>query len=63
MQGVAQPMQLLDSAIKNIPVFGKILSGGKDGVIKTKFRVGGTFDDPKVTTDVAGKIFDGLTGN
>jgi hypothetical protein len=63
MQGVAQPMQLLDSAIKNIPVFGKILSGGEEGVIKTKFRVRGTFDNPHVTTDVAGKIFDGLTGN
>jgi len=63
MQGVAQPMTLLDSAIKNIPGFGKILSGGKDDVIKTKFRVGGTFDDPKVTTDVAEKIFDSLTGN
>jgi uncharacterized protein YhdP len=63
MRGVAQPMQLLDSAIKNIPVVGKILSGGKDGVIKTKFKVGGTFDDPQVTTDVAGKIFDSLTGN
>ena len=63
MRDVAQPMQLLDSAIKNIPVVGNILSGGKDGVIKTKFKVGGTFDDPQVTTDVAGKIFDSLTGN
>ncbi len=62
MQGEAQPMQLLDSAIKNIPILGDILSGGKDGVIKTRFKVGGTFDDPQVTSDVGGQLIDGLTG-
>ena len=62
-------MQLLDTAIKNIPILGDILSGGKDGVIKTRFKVGGTFSDPQVTTDVGGllsqpgKLIDGLTGN
>jgi len=63
LQGEAQPMQLLDAAIKNIPILGDILSGGNSGVIKTRFTVRGTFDDPQVSTNIAESLFNGLTGN
>ena len=56
-------MQLLDAAIKNIPILGDILAGGKSGVIKTRFTVRGTFDDPQVSTNIAESLFNGLTGN
>ncbi len=68
MQGEAQPIQMLDTAIKNIPILGDILSGGKDGVIKTRFKVEGTFNEPQITTDLGGllsqpgKLIDGLMG-
>ncbi len=46
----AMPLQMLDKAIKAIPLLGQILSGGKKGgVIETYFKVHGKLSNPKFT--------------
>jgi hypothetical protein len=44
------PMQLVDSIVKAVPLLEKILTGdGKEGVIETYFKLGGTLEKPKLT--------------
>ena len=44
------PMQLVDSIIKAVPLLENILTGGgKEGVIETYFKLGGTLEKPKLT--------------
>jgi hypothetical protein len=46
----AMPLQMLDKAIKAIPLLGQILAGGKKGgVIETYFKVHGKLSKPKFT--------------
>ena len=50
LRGEALPQQMLDKALKSIPILGDILSGvSKGGIIKTPFTVRGTFSDPQVS--------------
>jgi len=44
------PMQLVDSIVKAVPLLENILTGsGKEGVIETYFKLGGTLGKPKLT--------------
>ena len=46
----AMPLQMLDKALKAIPLLGQILTGGKKGgVIETYFKVHGKLSKPKFT--------------
>ena len=46
----AMPLQMLDKAVKAIPLLGQILTGGKKGgVIETYFKVDGKLSEPSVT--------------
>ncbi|MBC8283932.1 MAG: AsmA-like C-terminal domain-containing protein, partial [Nitrospinae bacterium] len=46
----AMPLQMLDKAIKAVPLLGNILTGGKKGgVIETYFKVDGKLSAPNVT--------------
>jgi len=46
----AMPLQMLDKAIKAVPLLGNILTGGKKGgVIETYFKVDGKLSEPNVT--------------
>ena len=46
----AMPLQMLDKAIKAIPLLGQILTGGKKGgLIEAYFKVDGKLSDPTVT--------------
>jgi hypothetical protein len=46
----AMPLQMLDKALKAIPLLGQILAGGKKGgVIETYFKVHGKLSKPKFT--------------
>jgi uncharacterized protein YhdP len=44
------PMQLMDNIVKAVPFLENILTGGgKEGVIETYFKLGGTLEKPKLT--------------
>jgi hypothetical protein len=44
------PMQLMDSIVKAVPLLENILTGGgKEGLIETYFKLGGTLEKPKLT--------------
>ena len=44
------PMQLVDSIVKAVPLLENILTGGgKEGLIETYFKLGGTLEKPKLT--------------
>ncbi len=44
------PLQLIDAAVKAIPLLGRVLtSGKKGGLLETYFKLGGTYSQPQVT--------------
>lgn len=52
IRGVVVPAQEINKIIGNIPLVGNILTGGKDeGVIATKYRLKGPFNNAKITVN------------
>ncbi len=44
------PLQLVDAAVKAIPLLGRILAGGKTGgLLETYFKLEGTYSHPQIT--------------
>ncbi len=49
LRGVITPSYTLNSAVGNIPVLGKVLTGGKNqGLIGFNYRISGPVEDPKI---------------
>lgn len=73
LDGAAVPVNVLNKMIGNIPLLGKILTGGdKDkGVFSSSYKITGSFDNPDVKSNPLGivvpngikKIFGGLMGS
>lgn len=48
MQGTVAPMSEINTLLRDIPLFGEILTGG-EGIIAAKYTMKGKADDPKVS--------------
>ncbi len=71
LHGVLVPANFLNQLVGDIPILGKILTGGKDeGVFSVSYSVKGPFSKPKVSSNPLGllapnllkNIFAGITG-
>ncbi|MBF0623879.1 MAG: AsmA-like C-terminal domain-containing protein [Magnetococcales bacterium] len=43
-----QPLESLDRLVNKVPLLGKLVSGSRETLVETLFRVSGTWDEPKV---------------
>lgn len=62
MEGIFIPKNILNSIVKEIPLIGKVLSGGNnEGVIATSFKIEGSLNEPQIIINPLSTLTPGFT--
>jgi hypothetical protein len=60
LQGTVAPAYALNSLFGNVPIIGRLLGGGSQGLFAANYRLSGATTDPQVTVNPLGALAPGI---
>jgi hypothetical protein len=60
LQGTVAPTYLLNSLLGNLPIIGKLLGGGSQGLLAANYRLSGSSSDPQVAVNPLSALAPGV---